>query len=252
MGDISYSQTFYDDLKNTALPSAKVVVPMLLDMYPAKSVIDAGCGDGSWLSVFKENGAETVFGVDGNWVDVSQLRISEKNFERRSLDKSIDVDEHFDLSMSLEVAEHLPPERAKGFVDELCALAPVVLFSAAIPDQGGHHHINEQWPAYWAEYFAANGYRLIDTLRLTIWNRDDVCWWYKQNLLLFASEEALQQHPRLKMAADRSPAVPPALVHPVLLGEKTRKANPSFGRWIKMGGKAWSNSRTKRQNRRKS
>lgn len=247
MGDISYSEKFYDDLKNTALPSAKVIVPMLLQMYPAKSVIDAGCGDASWLSVFKENGVERILGVDGDWVDVSQLHIPGECFQRRSLDRAVEVKDSFDLSMSLEVAEHLPPERAKGFVDELCALAPVVLFSAAVPEQGGHHHINEQWPSYWAEFFFENGYKLIDTLRLAVWNIEDVCWWYKQNLLVFANDDALEAHPSLKIAADNSPETPPALIHPTLFGEKTRKANPSFGRWLKMGGKAWSNSRSKRR-----
>jgi hypothetical protein len=46
----------------------------------------------------------------------------------------------FDLAVCLEVAEHLPPERAESFIRELCDLAPVVLFSAAIPGQGGTGH----------------------------------------------------------------------------------------------------------------
>lgn len=250
MGTTNYSQEFYDDLKNTALPSASVIVPMILDLYPAKSVIDAGCGDGSWLSVFKSNGLEDIFGVDGNWVQVDQLHIPEDCFQRRSLDQAINVDRNFDLSMSLEVAEHLPPERAQGFIDELCALAPVVLFSAAIPGQGGHHHVNEQWPAYWVEKFARNGYRPIDTLRLAVWKNEAVCWWYKQNILLFASDSALSTYPGLKAAQQAAPETPPSLVHPELFDEKLRKANPSFGRWLKMGRQAWVQSKIKRRNRR--
>src|SRR5579862_3100091 len=66
------------------------------------------------------------------------------------LDRPFNLGRSFDLAMSFEVAEHLPPDAAKGFVDSLTRLAPLVLFSAAIPFQGGVGHINEQWPEYWA------------------------------------------------------------------------------------------------------
>ena len=33
-----------------------------------------------------------------------------------------------------------------------------VLFSAAIPGQGGQDHLNEQWPEYWQKKFEVNGY----------------------------------------------------------------------------------------------
>jgi hypothetical protein len=59
----------------------------------------------------------------------------------------------FDLAICLEVAEHLPPEAAEGFIDSLTRLAPVVLFSAAITFQVGNQHLNGQWPDYWATLF---------------------------------------------------------------------------------------------------
>jgi len=39
----------------------------------------------------------------------------------------------------------------------LVKAAPVVLFSAAIPLQGGTEHVNEQWQSYWAKLFAEHG-----------------------------------------------------------------------------------------------
>lgn len=54
----------------------------------------------------------------------------------------------FDLAMTIEVAEHLTPVRADSFVEDLTRLSDVVLFSAAIPAQGGINHVNEQWQSY--------------------------------------------------------------------------------------------------------
>ncbi|MEQ8830481.1 MAG: methyltransferase domain-containing protein [Alphaproteobacteria bacterium] len=247
-----YDHGFYADLENTALPSARKIVPMLRDWFPIRSAVDAGCGDGSWLSVILETGADRVLGLDGPWVDAAQLKIPQDSFRRCRIDEKIEADpaDRFDLAVSLEVAEHLPPARAAGFVSELCALAPVVLFSAAIPGQGGHHHVNEQWPEYWADLFAAQGYRPVDTLRLTVWNDPSVCWWYKQNLMLFASDAALAGNPKLKAEADRTQIPPVPLVHPEVFGQMRRLAFPSFGRWLKQGRKAFARSAAKRKAKR--
>ena len=247
-----YDHGFYADLENTALPSARRIVPILKTWFPISSAVDAGCGDGSWLSVISELGADTVLGLDGPWVDETQLKIPKDRFRRCRIDEKIAVEpgENFDLAISLEVAEHLPDSRAASFVADLCALAPVVLFSAAIPGQGGHHHVNEQWPAYWADLFAAQGYTPVDTLRLTVWNDPTVCWWYKQNLMVFASEKALADNPTLKAEADVSVSPPVPLVHPEVFEQVQRLANPSFGRWLKQGRKAWSRSAAKRRAKR--
>lgn len=242
-----YDAGFYDGLGATALPSAEVVVPMVLDLTAAGSVVDVGCGDGSWLSVFRAHGVSRVLGIDGYWVAEQQLRIPADAFRRRHLEEEIAVGERFDLAMTLEVAEHLPPGRAAGFVADLCALAPLVLFSAAIPDQGGHRHVNEQWPAYWARLFAAQGYRALDVLRLRVWDDPAVHWWYKQNILLYASDAALAANGRLAGLAGDAPAAPPALVHPEMFEAMVRRARPSFGRWLKSGVPAWRRSLRKRR-----
>ena len=69
------------------------------------------------------------------------------------------IGRRFDLVNCLEVAEHLDASRADSFVDDLCALGDVVVFSAAIPGQGGTHHVNEQFQSYWQERFRRNGSR---------------------------------------------------------------------------------------------
>lgn len=229
-----YSADFYDELAGTAIPSARRIVPFLMDLFAPASVVDFGCGNGGWLSVFRESGVETILGLDGHWVDVAQLRIPAERFRRAELDKPVAVEGAFDLAMSLEVAEHLPETRAPEFVAELCARAPVVLFSAAIPEQGGLHHINERWPDYWTALFAARGYRSADILRLRVWNDPQVTWWYKQNLLLFVREDIIAANEKLLAAMVGAPAEPLSLVHPDRFLEEARRSRPRFGRWLKM------------------
>ncbi|MCG8547093.1 MAG: class I SAM-dependent methyltransferase [Alphaproteobacteria bacterium] len=244
-----YDHGFYDDLRNTALPSARRIVPMLRDLMKIDSVVDVGCGDGSWLSVFRDTGAKKVLGLDGDWIDESLLNIARDDFRRVRLDEPMEVADTFDLAMSLEVAEHLPPERAPGFVAELCGMGSVVLFSAAIPRQGGVNHLNEQWPAYWANLFNSNGHQTIDVLRMAIWDDPEVTWWYKQNLLLFANEDALAANPRLAAARADSPALPLALVHPDKFMMMAREARPSFSRWLRKAPHAIRASLTKHANK---
>jgi hypothetical protein len=89
----------------------------------------------------------------------------------------------------MEVAEHLKESRAAGLVEDLTKLADVILFSAAIPGQGGTDHVNEQFLSYWTALFAARDYVLLDLLRPRIWNQAECDWTYRQNAVLFVQKQ---------------------------------------------------------------
>ena len=244
---MDYPREFYDDLVDTALPSARRVRPLLEALIPIKSAVDVGCGNGGWLAAMSENGVDDIVGLDGEWVRDDQLLIDPDRLLRCSLDRPLPLDRHFDLAISLEVAEHLLPDRAADFVAELVRLAPVVLFSAAIPGQGGVNHVNEQWPEYWAALFAQHSYSAIDTIRWQVWSMPDVTWWYKQNTVIYASSPALKQHKALRAALRASPAgAPLAVVHPEVYNSARNKSQPSFGRWLRMGKDALGRSANRR------
>ncbi|TNE67594.1 MAG: hypothetical protein EP335_01445 [Alphaproteobacteria bacterium] len=185
----TYDAGFYAAQVEGSLHSARVVVPLVLDMVSdVRSVVDIGCGTGAWLSVFKGMGVSKVQGVDGGSVPESHFLIERDEFRSHSLTEPLDLGEKFSLAMSLEVAEHLEEEYAAQFVALLCGASDVVLFGAAIPGQGGHNHVNERWPSYWCALFADQGYRVVDTIRPVIWGDTRVEWWYRQNTFLFVRE----------------------------------------------------------------
>jgi 2-polyprenyl-3-methyl-5-hydroxy-6-metoxy-1,4-benzoquinol methylase len=125
-----YSREFFAGQVDGSGSSAAVVVPLVLSLLPVKSVVDIGCGVGPWAAEFLTNGVPDVWGVDGDYVDRSQLRIPPDRFLARDLTKSLHFDRTFDLAVCLEVAEHLPESRAAGLVADLTAMAPCVLFSS--------------------------------------------------------------------------------------------------------------------------
>jgi SAM-dependent methyltransferase len=211
-----YTPDFYRRRDDNTRASAEAVVPLVLELTAARSVVDVGCGVGTWLDVFRRAGVDDVFGVEGDWVDRERLVVPDDRFRARDLRSPLDLGRRFDLAVSLEVAEHLPPECAAAFVDSLTALAPVVLFSAAVPFQGGRGHLNERWPSWWAELFAGRGYAAADAVRPALWNRPEVRVWYVQNTLLFVDREHLATRPRLAAAVAATDSRRLDLVHPRL------------------------------------
>src|ERR1051326_3058645 len=103
-------------------------------------------------------------------------------------------------AISLEVAEHLPEASAQGFVASLTRLAPVVLFSAAVPLQGGAEHVNEQWQEYWRSKFSELDYVACDAIRPVIWGNEDVFTYYQQNILVYVAAAELGRYPKLASA----------------------------------------------------
>jgi SAM-dependent methyltransferase len=209
-----YTTDFYRMHRDGSRRSAAAIVPIVVDLVRPRSVIDIGCGVGGWLAVFAEHGVEDVWGVDGPHVDRKLLEIPADRFIKGDLRNPIRLPRRFDLVVSVEVAEHLPPDRAEAFVESLTELGSVVLFSAAIPYQGGVDHLNEQWPDYWAERFSARGYVPIDWVRPRIWRDEGVEWWYAQNVLLYAERERVRDDPRLQAAYEATRLQPLSVVHP--------------------------------------
>jgi SAM-dependent methyltransferase len=197
MSSTLYDSEFYREQAAGSYLSAKKLLPLVLELIPAKSVLDVGCGVGTFLRAFMELGITDVVGIDGDYVRPDLLQIPPARFQPSDLAKGFKLDRTFDLAISLEVAEHLPREASGRFVHSITQHSKVVLFSAAVPMQGGAGHINEQWASFWARLFEERGYRVYDPFRRSIWADRDIEVWYRQNTLVFASDDALSDFPNL-------------------------------------------------------
>lgn len=179
-----YDAAWYADQRVGSSASAAVVVPILMDLLAPNSVVDVGCGVGCWLEAFGRAGVTDRRGFDFSLPARATALVPEGVVEIRDLTRTITVDRRFDLALCLEVAEHLPIERAAELVRDLTRLADVVVFSAAVPGQGGNGHINEQWPSWWSRLFATEGFVTCDPIRPAVWSNDAVDYWYRQNCLV--------------------------------------------------------------------
>lgn len=188
-----YNDEYYKNRNAKTMYTAQRILEIALNVFEAKSAVDFGCGVGAFLAEFtKQTGSNDVLGLDGDYVNLDYLEIDKSCFLPYDLSKDIHIDRKFDMAISLEVAEHLPASRAQGFVDDICSVSDICLFSAACKMQGGEGHVNEQPLSYWKELFYNNGYELIDIVRQQIWEDSDIPAWYRQNVVLFIKREMLE------------------------------------------------------------
>jgi cyclopropane fatty-acyl-phospholipid synthase-like methyltransferase len=218
-----YNDNFYDYHFQDSINSAQELIPLFLKYFKPKSVLDVGCGLGTWLSVFEEYNCE-IFGIDGDNVDIKKLIIHKNKFKPLDLNLSYNLNKKFDLVISLEVAEHILPENAEIFIDSICSHSDIVLFSAAIPGQEGTMHYNEQNNEYWEEKFNKNEYQCIDFFRHKIWNNKEISWWYRQNILIFIKKSEIN-NPKYMLIVKEISNNLNTYIHPELFRYKSLKAN---------------------------
>ncbi len=207
-----YNEKFYSSRHNLTSYSAKVITSIVREYTHPSSAVDLGCGVGTWLKVLEDDGVKDIFGIEGEWIKEETLIIPQDKFLKTNLGKPLKLDRQFDLAISLEVAEHIHEAYADQFIDNLTSLAPVILFSAAIPLQGGTHHVNEQWPEYWRDKFLKRNFVLLDCIRSKVWNDARIRMWYAQNSFLFVRRDKLDSFPALNSYRADNPML--SIVHP--------------------------------------
>lgn len=212
---VAYSQDFQHYATQINLTSARIIVRWLLDQLPVESVADFGCAQGAWLMAWQEQGIVDVMGIDGDYVKPQHLVIDPARFMAHDLTVPVDLQRRFSLVQCLEVAEHLPATAATTLIDNLTRHAPLVLFSAAPPGQGGRYHVNEQPYSYWGRLFEAQHYVLLDVVRPVLRYHSQVQPWYRYNVFLFAQQDYLPHLPpaflQKQCAIDQIPEVSPWL-----------------------------------------
>jgi methyltransferase family protein len=232
---MTYSSAFFDEMIPESLSSAKIIVPLVIDLVRPTSVVDVGCATGAWLSVFQEHEVKSIMGLDGTYINTKDLLIPPDSYQSTDLARPFRLEKQYDLALSLEVAEHLPSSSARGLVHSLCQLAPVVLFSAAIPGQGGQHHVNEQWPDYWRQLFAAENFRMLDPFRPILWLNDKVASHYRQNMFLFVRNDVRRTRPELAGLSEVTNANSMMVVeHHIIFGFRATLKRLPYVAWVSL------------------
>src|SRR4051812_19168372 len=93
----TYTDAFYDLQRAGSLRSARAILPIVLDVLKPASVLDVGCGTGTWASVCGELGVDDFLGVDGDYVDRGRLLIPIDRFQPANLAEPLDLGRSFDL-----------------------------------------------------------------------------------------------------------------------------------------------------------
>lgn len=191
----TFSIDQYSPMRAGIQQSANILVPWLMGVFQPKSVLDVGCGEGWWLSKFKQEGIKNVCGLD-LYDDSIATGITKEERIKTDLIKPWDLKKRYDLTLCLEVAEHLPATEADNLVQQLAKFTKTtIIFSAAIPGQSGYGHVNEQWPEYWLSHFSKLNYIPHDTIRRLFWNDNRIEFWYRQNTFILCP--AYFYHPKL-------------------------------------------------------
>lgn len=185
-----YNAHYYrNTVEAPAVRGAPIICDSILKEFNPTTLIDVGCGTGALMAVCRERGIQ-VAGLE--FSEAALLFCRQRGLDVRKFDIENDrltSGEHFDLAVSMEVAEHLPATVAARYVALLSKLSNVIVFTAAHPGQGGQDHVNEQPPAYWIARFAALGLTHDESTAQSWkqeWRRSGlVANWYIENLMIF-------------------------------------------------------------------
>lgn len=180
-----YDEDFFQSKLNLSKYTSEIFYKILREQIgDIRSTLDIGCGTGSWLKNFHRFGVNDILGID-NYVDLNFLEIPKDKFKRADLSKPLELKRKFDVILCLEVAEHIPAIASNNLINSLVKHSDYIVFSAAIPGQGGCNHVNEQWQEYWVRKFASNNFTMLDCFRPKLWNDDKIPFWFKQNTFLY-------------------------------------------------------------------
>ena len=124
-----------------------------IEKYKPESVIDFGCGIGSYLEAAYSKGLR-IKGID---ISYHAFKFTPEHIRPfisyKDCTKEI-VTWGYDCALSFETAEHIDPAGTDQFIDNIKrAASKYILFTAAPPGQEGCGHINLHPREYWIEKF---------------------------------------------------------------------------------------------------
>ena len=156
--DQGYSEAYYDGIESANSHAYLLLAETLTEVFSPRSVADVGCGSGGISAALRDRGVEQIYPFDFSQasVDMTQKR-GFTNARRLDVTQAKEIPATADLCLCLEVAEHIPRKFEQHLVSLLSRVAPVLIFTAAPPGQGGHLHVNLRSQDHWKQLFREQG-----------------------------------------------------------------------------------------------
>lgn len=214
-----YDKLYYQKHEKGSYYSAISILEFILSFYNFNSLVDLGCGMGTWCKAASDLGVKYILGIDQHEYEQEYMLIDDRNYMKFDLKNELDNYGKFDIAVSVEVAEHIDSAYVNTFIRNVCSQSNIVLFSAALPFQGGTGHINEKKCSFWKQQFNKYGYEIIDCIRPHFWDNSKLEIWYRNNCVLFVKNHVYSQFIR-KIPNDIQPL---DIIHPEMLERILKK-----------------------------
>lgn len=191
--DTLYDKEYYETHNNWKLKEYHHIAKAIKEHLSPDSVIDLGCGNGVLVSLLEKEGIKT-FGVEAS-MDAINHRINKENtIYWHDLRVPIKKGLTTDLTVSIEVAEHIEPEMASNYCDNLTRFSDTVLMTASPEEDGGKYHFNPQNKEFWTQMMYTRGFER--DMLVEQWIKEDLeerimpnhAYLY-ENLMVFKREE---------------------------------------------------------------
>ena len=182
-----YDKRYNDFLDAVASESTPVMTATIVRLFKPTSVIDVGCGAGTLLAQLKQHGL-AVKGLEYSDAGIARCREKGIHVVKFDLESEETIQGSSDVTVSFEVAEHLPESLANNYVRVITQFSPVLMMSAATVGQGGLDHVNEQPHEYWIEKIQRQGFDYDGDTSHQVrgeWREMGVASWYVNNTMIF-------------------------------------------------------------------
>ena len=173
----------YTTIDSEEKPQADNIAAWISSKNP-KLVYDIGCGPGTYVNSMRDVGVN-AYGYDIDERVNGNQYLSTFDFTKGTLSQPCD------LALCLEVAEHIDEKFADTFVKNLTSAIEqhvLLVWTAAVPGQGGIGHINCQPKEYWEGKITNHGFMRIPTLEDELKQyvyRSIHMGWFINNLMVF-------------------------------------------------------------------
>ena len=159
-----------------------IIIKIVKEKNP-RLVYDFGCGYGEYLKDIFE------LGIEAMGFEAHPNKIIYDNIKELDLSIPVTLEKNADISISLEVGEHIPVEFEQIFINNICNnTSNILILSWAIEGQSGNGHVNCRNNDYIISEMDKRGF-IFDPSILEIRKGFDQDCWFFNSLMLFNKKQ---------------------------------------------------------------